>query len=109
MSCRWSLLFVLLASNVHAGWKAGVSKVVITPRQPMWMSGYAGRDKPAEGKLHDLWTKALVLEDPEGHRIVLVSLDLVGISQRVSRAIRAELKDKYGLERASICLACSHT
>src|SRR5688572_410894 len=40
-------------------WKAGVATVVITPDGPMWMAGYAARDKPAEGKLHDLKAKAL--------------------------------------------------
>src|SRR5689334_12427431 len=45
-------------------WKASAAKVDITPAGPMWMSGYAGRDKPAEGTLHKLWAKALVLEAP---------------------------------------------
>ena len=49
-------------------WKAGAAKIAITPHQPLWMSGYASRTKPAEGKLHDLWAKALVLEDPHGRR-----------------------------------------
>src|SRR5437867_15878 len=52
------LLPLLLAPPALAqqrGWRAGVAKAVITPKQPTWMSGYAGRDKPAEGKVHDLW------------------------------------------------------
>ena len=61
-------------------WKAGVAKANITPPQPMWMSGYASRSKPAEGKSHDLWAKAIVLEDPAGKRVILVTLDLVGIA-----------------------------
>ncbi len=44
-------------------WKAGVASVVITPEEPMWMAGYASRDKPSEGKTHDLFAKALALED----------------------------------------------
>ena len=47
----------------------------------MWMAGYAARDKPAEGKMTDLWAKALVLEDPAGKRAVLITLDLVGIDR----------------------------
>ncbi len=56
------------------GWRAGAAKVNITPAELMWMSGYAGRTKPAEGKLTDLWAKALVLEDPSGRRAVLVTM-----------------------------------
>ena len=40
-------------------YKAGVAKKVITPAEPMWMAGYAARNKPSEGKAHDLYAKAL--------------------------------------------------
>src|SRR5437879_5007635 len=60
-----------------ARWKAGAAKIAITPEHAMWMSGYAARTRPAEGKLHDLWAKALILEDPSGRRAVLVTMDLV--------------------------------
>ena len=49
-------------------WRAGSAKVVITPQQFIWMSGYGSRDHVAEGKLTELWAKALVLQDPLGNR-----------------------------------------
>jgi neutral ceramidase len=91
------------------GWKAGVAKVNITPEHLMWMSGYAARTKPAEGKLHDLWAKALVLEDPDGRRGVLVTMDLVGIPRDLSIAVCGELKKRYGLPREAVILSVSHT
>jgi hypothetical protein len=90
-------------------WKAGAAKAPITPDQSMWMSGYASRTKPSEGKVHDLWAKALVLEDPQGRRGVLVTLDLVGIPRDLSTAICGDLKTKYGLPRESVILSVSHT
>jgi neutral ceramidase len=90
-------------------WKAGVAKVKITPEKLMWMSGYGSRTKPAEGKLTDLWAKALILEAPDGKRVVLVTMDLVGIPRDLSQAVCAELKKKYGLERDTISLSVSHT
>ena len=55
-------LFVGLFSPLWAdGWKAGVASVVITPQDSVWMSGYASRDRPAEGRLTELWAKALVV------------------------------------------------
>jgi hypothetical protein len=97
------------AQNDLAGWKAGVAKTVITPAKPMWMSGYASRNKPAEGKVHDLWAKALVLQDPQGRRAALVTMDLVSIHRDLSLAVRDELQQKYGLDRAAVRLSCSHT
>src|SRR5262245_44029020 len=110
MSCRWSLLTVfLVASTASADWKAGVARVRITPEKPMWMSGYAGRDKPAEGTLHDLWARALALEDRKGHRCLLITLDLVGVPRDLSQKVCEAIGKKHSLGREAICLNCSHT
>ena len=58
-------------------WKAGIARVVITPEQSMWMAGYAARDHESEGTMHDLWAKALALEDARGNKAVMVSTDLL--------------------------------
>jgi hypothetical protein len=92
-----------------ASWQAGVAKVKITPEKYLWMSGYAARTKPAEGTLNDLWAKALVLEDPTGQRVVLVTMDLVGLHRDLSLAVRDELEKKYHLPREAVMLAVSHT
>ena len=56
-------------------WKAGTARAVITPQKPVWLSGYAGKRVPT-GKLHDLWVKALALEDADGRRAVLLTSDV---------------------------------
>ncbi len=102
-------LTLLSAPIAQAGWKAGVAKTIITPKTYMAMSGYGGRDKPADGKLTDLWAKVAVLEDATGNRGVIITLDLVGIDRSLSLAIRDSLQEKYGLERAQIAICTSHT
>lgn len=106
-----ALVITSQAAGVRAEetWKAGAAKVVITPSQFMWMSGYGGRNKPAEGRLADLWAKVLVLEDQRGKRAVMVGLDLVGIDRETSRRICEQLRKKHGLEREQIALFASHT
>ena len=56
-----------------SAWKTGVAKVAITPEERVWMAGYAARTRPADGKLTDLWAKALVLEDNGGNRGVVLT------------------------------------
>src|SRR5438094_1751143 len=90
-------------------WKAGVAVRVITPAEPMWMSGYAARTKPAEGKLQDLYVKALALEDPKGGRLVLVTSDLVGIPRSLSEGVAREVRRRTGLPRERLMLTVSHT
>ena len=92
-----------------SGWQAGFGKVKITPTQPMWMSGYASRDHGAEGTLTELWAKTICLQDARGQRVVLVTLDLVGIDRQTSLQICQAAGAKYGLERKQISLNCSHT
>jgi hypothetical protein len=93
----------------QTGWKAGVAKLVITPQEPLWMGGYSARDKPADGKIHDLWAKALFLEDATGNKALLITADLVAFSKVVSDRIRDGLQARMGLSRAQIILNSSHT
>ncbi|MDD4108122.1 MAG: neutral/alkaline non-lysosomal ceramidase N-terminal domain-containing protein [Prolixibacteraceae bacterium] len=91
-------------------WKAGVSRILITPAEPMWMAGYAARNRPAEGKLVDLWAKALVLEDKNGNRAVLVTTDLLGYyGYYLSDRIRSRLNSQFGFTNDRIILSSSHT
>lgn len=90
-------------------WRAGVARVVITPEQPMWMAGYAARDHQSEGIMHDLWAKALALEDADGTQAVLITTDLLGFPKELSDQIRDQLESEYTLSRARIILNSTHT
>jgi hypothetical protein len=96
-------------SAAEARWKAGTSKTVITPKEPLWMAGYAARTRPASGTLHELYARVLVLEDARGRRAVLVSTDLLGNPRSISENVCRELASKYGLPREAVMLNASHT
>jgi len=112
---QFLLVLLFLANSVQAnddqvaGWKAGVAVTVITPEENIWMAGYGGRTRPADGKIHDLWAKALALEDSLGNRSVLVTLDLLGLSKPVSDRIREGLASELNLTKARMILNASHT
>jgi len=99
-----------LAAHAAAPWRAGVAKVNVTPPKFMPMSGYASRGaKHAEGKLTDLWAKALVLQDADGRRGLLITIDVIGFDRGLSQAVCGELQQRYGLKRDQIALCFSHT
>jgi neutral ceramidase len=104
-----SISEIEVVQNKEPGWKAGVAKVNITPEEPMWMAGYGSRDHKSEGTLHDLWAKALVLEDASGKQAVLITSDLLGIPKNMSDHIRDELEEKYNLSRSEVMFNSSHT
>ena len=95
--------------NSWPGWKAGVSAVIITPEESMWMAGFAHRTSPSSGKLHDLWAKALVLEDASGKQAVLITTDLSGIPKSISDSIRNRLERRFNFSRSQIIFNTSHT
>src|SRR5262245_35291782 len=100
---------LLATASLADGFKAGTASTVITPTEPLWMAGYASRNKPCETKRHDLWVKALAIEEPSGGRCVILTSDLCGIPRSVSEPVCAEVMKKTGWKREQIMLTCSHT
>ena len=104
-------VLVLLTTFTSANdlWQTGAGRTNITPTEPIWMSGYASRKTPADGKTTDLWAKALVLDDAKGNRGVLITLDLVGIGRSMSQELCTLLKTRFDFERHQIAICTSHT
>ncbi len=98
-----------MAPYLPANWKAGTATAVVTPQQFLWMAGYAARKKPAEGKVQDLFAKALALEDEQGGRLVFVTLDLIGVPQLMRHAVAQRAEREFGLPLAHLVLNASHT
>lgn len=91
-----------------APWKASTAKVSITPSEPVWMAGYAGRTGPSEGTLVDLFARALLLTD--GHRrLVVVTMDLIEIPGPLRDRILEVASKNHGLKPDEVLLNVSHT
>lgn len=88
-------------------WKAGVARAVITPEKSVWLAGY-GSKRPPDGKLHDLWMKALALEDAKGRRAVLVASDFQGVPRVMSDQVFERLERQHGLKRDQVMITFSH-
>jgi hypothetical protein len=105
-----ALLAALLAAPAFAQeptWKAGVARAVATPEKGVWLAGYGTKRLP-DGKLHDIWMKALALEAPDGERAVLVTSDFQGMPKEMTDRVFAELKAKHKLERRQVIITFSH-
>jgi neutral ceramidase len=96
------------ATAAEPDWKVGLAQIKITPEQPVLMSGYASRTKPFEKVVADLYAKALVLEDRDGHRGVIVTSDLLGFPADVAEPICERIQKKTGLKREQILLNSAH-
>ncbi|HTN77071.1 MAG TPA: neutral/alkaline non-lysosomal ceramidase N-terminal domain-containing protein [Pirellulaceae bacterium] len=103
------VIFVTSPTFAADTWQAGAAKIKITPEQPVWMAGYASRTRPADSKLTELWAKALLIEDPRGQRVLLVTLDLVGIDRELALEVRKALAEQHQLTLGQVSLCTSHT
>ena len=104
----WLGMGIALAAE-NPTWNFGSAQTQITPKEFLWMGGFAARTRPAEGTLDELWVKALVMEAPEGGLGVLATVDLVGIPKWLYDRLCLELARRHGLRRSQLRFASSHT
>lgn len=102
-------LFVLTLAGAPLPYTAGVATTDITPEKAMWMAGYAARKLQSDGVAQKLHAKALVLEDEAGHRVVLLTADVLGLTSKVSARIADGVRQRYGIRRENLLLNSSHT
>src|SRR5438876_3915273 len=105
------LILFIYTPQAHAAdvlWKAGAAAIKITPQKPVVMSGYASRTKPFDRVETDLFAKALALDDGAGHRGVIVTMDLIGLSAAIAEPVAARIGEKNGLKREQILLNFAH-
>lgn len=89
-------------------WLVGVAAQEVTPPLGVWMTGYANRPGPAAA-IHDpLYVRALAIVSGN-ERVVLVSLDLLGLDADLLTAIRDGLAVRCGLEPRQLLVNASHT
>lgn len=103
------VFFLLTLSAFAADYRAGIARVDITPKQPIWLSGYGSRNHPSDGVISPLFAKALAIEDHRKSRVVIVTSDLVGLPRSISDVVASRVLKQYGLERADLVLNSSHT
>ena len=103
------LFFPFSVSAQLPEWKAAAAKVVITPQETMYLSGFASREVPAEGSAMELYAKTLAIEDAKGARFVMVTLDLVEVPYQLREAVAKQVQAKLDLPEKSLLMNCSHT
>lgn len=103
------IFFLAICSIVSAQMRVGVARKSITPETPVWLTGYASRTHPSTEILHDLWTKALVIEENSKNRIIIVTIDILGLSHDISEEVTKRVIKTHGIDRSQLILNSSHT
>lgn len=89
--------------------KFGFATRVITPTEPMRLSGYANRNKPSTGTDEELRVRAVAFETPSGERHAIVSVDLLGLPADQQQEIARRVAETHRISRERLTVGCTHT
>lgn len=97
-----------MTSETHYS-RAGWSEVDITP-EPGIILGGRGAVITESTHVHDpLFAQVLALEDSRGERLLLISLDLIGLGPLAGRALRVRISAVAAIEIERVIVNSSHT
>ena len=102
------LLLIVCDKSALAAWQAGLAKADITPTESVPLAGYGGKTRMSKRVEHPIWLKALALRDDAGTTAVIVTADLVGLSDKMVAVIARVAEEKHGLPRERLILNTSH-
>jgi hypothetical protein len=104
------MLAPLLAGALcGADFKAGFGRRQITPPMPYWLEGFDNRAHAAESVAHDVWTKALALEDARGQKLIVITADLATMPVEMFDRVAARVMHRHGVDRSHVLINISHT
>jgi hypothetical protein len=90
-------------------WQAGVATIDITPEGPLWMAGFARRTQTSQGVAMPLHAKALALKCAGRPTAVLVTVDLLGVTDRIAGRVASLVQRSHRIRRADLLFNASHT
>jgi hypothetical protein len=96
----------VVASVSFAQLKIGIAKRVITPDPLLPVSGGLGPTAAVSQKRGELTARAIVLQDPTGETVAIVSVDLLGFPSVLGNRARAKIR---GVQPDHILIAATHT
>src|SRR4026207_2404075 len=85
----------------------GVSRINITPEQPVMMSGYDARKTPSTGIHDSLFASALFFSDKQNKALVITA-DVIGFQSVFVDSLKKMISEKTGVPPDRIMIAALH-
>src|SRR5690554_4083188 len=86
----------------------GVSRMNITPNDPLIMDGFYSRKGPAVGTHDHIYLTALVMQSC-GQRVVIIAADLLGFPPNLVKRLRIKLWQEMRISPENVLFVASHT
>jgi hypothetical protein len=93
----------------------GFAREDITPEVPIRLCGYPDRTVEATKVGNPLWARAMAMGSdpadgagPSQQPVVMITVELIGITAEISDAVADELWHKHGIDRAHVAICATH-
>ena len=86
---------------------AGTAKINITPRTPIPMSGYGGRNDSFKGVHDSIFARAIVFGDGK-NKAAIISMETIGVSKTFWKDVTDVLERKVGIKKEFVLLSAVH-
>ena len=96
---------VFQAETYHVG----VAAIDITPERPIRLNGFGFRREEATEVRQRIWAKALVIGTDEQRPAVLVTVDVLGIPDKLVGELAERLAEQTSIERERLAVTATHT
>jgi neutral ceramidase len=88
--------------------RIGIAQTDITPKKPVWLTGYGNRDHKSEGVYQALRAGALFLQG-DAEATLILTADVIGYSPAYAASARMDIAQATGLLPRQIVLTATHT
>ncbi|WP_121744842.1 neutral/alkaline non-lysosomal ceramidase N-terminal domain-containing protein [Natronorubrum halophilum] len=97
--------------DVTAEWRVGTAKAPITPDpdESHRLIGFGAREGTMEGVEHDIYARAVALEDRTGRQLVVLSFELLFVFETQRAHLEEECAKRWELEPEALFITPSHT
>jgi Neutral/alkaline non-lysosomal ceramidase, N-terminal len=107
--CATCVVAICVSTPAVAAIQAGVGTLDITPKESIWLAGFAARAKPSQGVRHRIFAKALALRDENGTTAVLVTADILGFTEELLSPVAKTVESRFQVPRRLLLFNASHT
>jgi neutral ceramidase len=90
-------------------WSVGTATADVTPKESLWMAGYAARDAPAHGTETPLRATAVAITDADGREVLFLNCDLISIPRTLRETVVTEIEAQYSLAPDAVVCTATHT